>query len=234
MAHVKELFSEFRNRKLYYYLLSFQILDQLINFIVIELARQKRIEIPMVVISLMHFTIILVLNLLSLVFVRRFARNKLYFYAFIFCFLASLVLVFYSHSPAGAALDKTFLQTIRFTGHFAQFLCLTFFLGILIRDIFQEKHDLTYSLTGATSIFLLFGTIFAFIFVLLELLLPGMFIPMEGSDILSTALTHSFYTLSGQESPVQNVNLVIKNLCIFESIFANLYAVMVVGRLLTK
>lgn len=234
MAHIKELLSEFRNRKLYYYLLSFQVIDQFIMFIVRELARQKRIEIPMVVANLMHFAIILVLNLLALLFVRRFIRNKLYFYAFIFCFLTSVTLVFYANSPAGVALDKEFLQAIYFMGHLAQFLCLSFFLGILIRDIFQEKHDLTYSLTGATTIFLLIGTIFAFIFVLLELLFPGMLTLMEGSDILSTALTHSFYTLSGQESPVQNVNLVIKNLCIFESIFANLYAVMVVGRLLTK
>jgi len=233
MTNIKELFSELRTRKLYALLLSLQILDLFALLVLSEIVIQGKLNIPMPVVHLLQFTIILALNLLAVIFIKRFVQNRFYLYSFIFLFLLSLCLVFITETPAGAGIDRALAKVLSFLGHVAQFTCLCLLLAVITRDIFQERHDLTYSLTGATCIFILIGTIFGILYSLFEILSPGM-IFFPGSNTLRTCIIHSFYILSGQESPVENLNMVIRNLSIFESIFANLYAVMVVGKLMSK
>jgi hypothetical protein len=104
-------------------------------------------------------------------------------------------------------------------------------LTVFIRDIFNEKHDLYYSLTGATVIFFFIGTVFGVLYTSLEVCFPGMIIKTTSPNVLSPCIAYSFYILSGQDPPIENVDIIVRNLSTFESIFANIYTVIVVGKL---
>jgi hypothetical protein len=109
-------------------------------------------------------------------------------------------------------------------------------LYFMVLDIFKEKHEISYRLWGSASIYLLFGAIFGLIYTLLELIIPAEFALNKAQDIFYFIPCYvlSFYTLSGIDSPFEEFSLLVKNITVIESIFANLYIVLVVGRLLAK
>jgi hypothetical protein len=113
------------------------------------------------------------------------------------------------------------------------FIILLYFM---INDIFREKHDITYRLWGSASIYMLIGSTFGLFFTLLEIILPIEFQINTPYDIFHfiPCYNFSFYNLAGIDSPYSNFSTLIKNLAVIESIFSNLYIVLVVGRLLSK
>jgi hypothetical protein len=113
------------------------------------------------------------------------------------------------------------------------FVILLYFMVI---DIFREKHDILYRLWGSASIYMLIGASFGLFFSLLEILLPGEFQLNTAFDIFHfiPCYNFSFYNLAGMDSPYDNFSMLVKNIAVIESIFSNLYIVLVVGRLLSK
>jgi hypothetical protein len=113
------------------------------------------------------------------------------------------------------------------------FIILLYFT---IYDIFNEKHDITYRLWGSASIYMLLGATFGVLYMLLSILLPDQFRFNSEVDLFrfASCYSYSFYTLSGIDSPFENFGLLIRNVSVIESVFSNLYIVLVVGRLLSK
>jgi hypothetical protein len=113
------------------------------------------------------------------------------------------------------------------------FIILLYFMII---DIFREKHDITYRLWGSASIYMLIGASFGLFFTLLEIMLPAEFQLNTPYDIFHfiPCYNFSFYNLAGMDSPFDNFSVLVKNIAVIESIFSNLYIVLVVGRLLSK
>jgi len=93
---------------------------------------------------------------------------------------------------------------------------------------------LSYSLIGASWIFLLFGIVFANIYMFLGTFSPTLQLDNGIANDVISSLRYSFYIISGQDPPFENVDKLVRNVSTFESIFSNLYGLMVVGRLLTK
>ena len=106
----------------------------------------------------------------------------------------------------------------------------------MVTDIFREKHEISYRLWGSASIYVLFGATFGILFILMEMLLPAEFNIYDPTN--QFYFTHcynlSFYTLAGIDSPYEEFSLLVKNVTVIESVLANLFIVLVVGRLLAK
>jgi hypothetical protein len=113
------------------------------------------------------------------------------------------------------------------------FIILLYFM---IFDIFNEKHEIIYRLWGSASIYILIGAIFGLLYTLLEMILPNEFKITGPQDIFHfiPCYNFSYYTLVGIDCPYENFSLLIRNVSVIESIFSNLYIVLVVGRLLSK
>lgn len=106
----------------------------------------------------------------------------------------------------------------------------------MINDIFREKHDIIYRLWGSASIYMLIGASFGLFFTLMETIMPREFQLNTPFDIFHfiPCYNFSFYNLAGMDSPYDNFSILVKNMAVIESIFSNLYIVLVVGRLLSK
>lgn len=118
----------------------------------------------------------------------------------------------------------------------ASILSFIILLYFMLKDIFSEKHDVTYRLWGSASIYLLIGSVFGLTYSLLETILPNEFninTPMDIFHVIP-CYNFSYYTLAGIDSPFTDFSLLVKNISVMESIFSNLYIVLVVGRLLSK
>ncbi len=119
---------------------------------------------------------------------------------------------------------------------FSSLLAFLFLFYLMLYDIFNEKHDINYRLWGSASIYFLIGSIFGLLYMITGILFPEQFQFGKQHDMLNfiPCLTHSFYILSGIDSPYEGFSLLIKNISVFESLLSNLYIVLVVGKLLSK
>lgn len=113
------------------------------------------------------------------------------------------------------------------------FIILLYFM---INDIFRETHDILYRLWGAASIYMLIGATFGLFFTLLEIVIPNEFGINTPYDIFHfiPCYNFSFYNLAGIDCPYESFSILVRNIAVVESIFSNLYIVLVVGRLLSK
>jgi len=109
-------------------------------------------------------------------------------------------------------------------------------LYFMLYDIFNEKHDILYRLWGAACIYLLIGAMFGIVYFILEIFFPAEFGLTQLPDIFQFVKCYafSFYTLSGVDQPFENFSQLVRNVSVIESIFSNLYIVLLVGRLLSK
>ena len=124
------------------------------------------------------------------------------------------------------------LATINQVGSFLSFVGI---LVLMIRDIFTESHSIGYRLLGAACIYFNIGIVFTFAYGTINLLVPnamGLNMPAEFISYMH-CVNYSFFILSGIDSPY-DVNGIIHSVAVIESLFANLYIVLLIGRLLIK
>ncbi len=137
------------------------------------------------------------------------------------------------NSFGGSTLFYRYVMTGSLSASILSFIILLYFMLI---DIFSEKHDVSYRLWGSASIYLLIGSVFGLAYSLLETILPNEFNINTPLDIFHfiPCYNFSYYTLAGIDSPFTDFSLLVKNISVMESIFSNLYIVLVVGRLLSR
>jgi len=116
------------------------------------------------------------------------------------------------------------------------FLAFVVLLFYMVYDIFNEKHDVSYRLWGSAVIYVLIGATFGMFYSIIAIALPSQFNFTTEVDLFRfiPCYNFSFYTLAGIDNPYGNFGILIKNIGVVESIFSNLYIVLVVGRLLSK
>jgi hypothetical protein len=118
----------------------------------------------------------------------------------------------------------------------ASLLSFVVLFYLMINDVFNEKHDITYRLWGSACIYLGIGATFGLTYCILGIMFPGEF-GLDGPLTIFQFIpcyNFSFYTLSGMESPFKGFSPLIMNIAVMESICSNLFIVLIVGRLLSK
>ena len=112
---------------------------------------------------------------------------------------------------------------------------LTAMIFILV-DSLRTKDDKIYRLVGAANLFILFPIIFGGLLFSLELIQP------MGSELKFTSMLDaiyfytklSFYGATGFEAPLENISILLKNALTVESFFMDLFALLMLGRLVEK
>lgn len=115
------------------------------------------------------------------------------------------------------------------------FVAFVVILVLMIRDIFTENHTIGYRLLGAACIYLNIGVVFSFIYGAINIVLPntmGLGLPAEFISYMH-CVNYSYYILAGIDHPY-TVSGVIGAVAVIESLFANLYIVLLIGRILIK
>lgn len=224
----------FRTKNLYTLLLCLQVID-IVNFMIIsETVEKGLIALSPETLMAFQFVVVLVTNIIMTVFVNRFIKVKFWVYIYVLAVVLSLILSFGSAGPLKETLTMEQVKFMGLVGFGFATMSNGFIAMLALQDVFSQKHELSYSLIGASWIFLLFGIVFANIYMFLVTLSPSLLVQAEHANLVIGCLRYSFYVLSSQDPPFATVDLVIRNVSTFESIFSNLYGLMVVGRLLTK
>lgn len=141
--------------------------------------------------------------------------------------------------PVGLGWIRAGSGFAQFTSAVAVFFSIVAFvvlLSFMLVDVFREKHEVAYRLWGCASIYIMFGTVFGLIYTFVDVLMPLEFAIQGFPGIFKSIPCYnlSFYTLAGIDYPFEGVGILVRNLTVIESIFSNLFIVLVVGRLLAK
>jgi hypothetical protein len=121
-------------------------------------------------------------------------------------------------------------------GYVANLCGFSLVFHILLKDIFLRKHDLTYSLLGATNIYFLIPVIFCYIYALVAVQTPVIVNadPLNIQEVFLNCWEYSWYVLAGMDYPAGKIGEALQSIAILESISANLFIVFIIGRLMMK
>jgi len=109
-------------------------------------------------------------------------------------------------------------------------------IGFAIRDLFsgnEKLHD--NKLWGAACVYLMIGITFGSIYDFINVAVPGSFgtpIP-EGWLSYTESIYYSFNILGGLEPTYVPSNKLVRNLGVLQAVWANLYAILIIGKLFT-
>ncbi len=216
-------------------LLVFLILFHLAHLVLYEMVKTELIPMTQMGTKIILGIIALFLTILSICFLKYFIKSKALFIVYVILFAICIVFQFLT---LGLDLQKDKGTTLHLLLIWAVGISVFIFFSILyitIRDIFTEKHDLTYALLGAANIFLSIIVTFAFIISLVLLSYPGL-MPEAATvnDLNNVSFVISSYSVAGIDFPYGQIPQILKNITTFQSILMHLYAVMIVGRLLSR
>ena len=223
-----------RRPYLYALLLIFQVLSLISNIVLIPASKDSTTILSFPNAMLIDFVIVILLASVNMVFLYNFIRIKWVFWLMLVLLAISILLNFVNvifklqelHFP-------TFLVLFGITT-FISITVIFFSFLVAIRDIFGNI-TVKESLLGATNLFLLIGSGFAFVYAFMNILMPGSMVPnAEISSLYNTCVIYSSHVLAGVDLPSNNFQPAIRNAMVFESVFGHLYAVFIVGRLLSK
>ena len=100
----------------------------------------------------------------------------------------------------------------------------------------MRKHDLTYSLLGASNIYFLIPVIFCYVYCLVAVHNPAIVNadPLTIKEVLFNCWDYSWYVLAGIDYPAGKIGEELQSIAILESISGNLFIVFIIGRLMIR
>lgn len=224
-----------KKKKLHIGFLILLILFHLFHLVLYEMAKSGLWVISETLLKSTIAIIALGLSVLCVFFLKSFISKKWLFILYIILFFVCGI---FQISTLGLNLATELHSIKHVLLMWSVAISIFIFFSILfvtIRDIFIEKHDLTYALLGAANIFLSIIVTFSFIISLVYIAYPHLIpIATTVNDINNASFIIGSYSVAGIDFPYDNIPQIVKNITTFESIIMHLYAVMIVGRLLTR
>ncbi len=227
---------QIRNKKrIHIGMLIFLILFHLVHLVIYEMVKTGMWPLGEMAVKASLGFVALGLSLLAILFLKYFIKSKALFIGYIILFFICIIFQM-------SALSLNIRQDINTLPHtllvWSVIISVIIFFSILyvsIRDIFTEKHDLSYALLGAANIFLSIIVTFSFIISIFALCNPSLMpYATTVNDINNASFVMGSYSVAGIDLPYDHVPQILKNITTFESIIMHLYAVMIVGRLLSN
>lgn len=153
------------------------------------------------------------------------------FYVFLLIF--QLLFNAYVHKDNHTAISTLILPAT--IGYLANLAGLSLVFYILLKDIFLQKHDLVYSLLGASNIYFMIPILFSYVYSLAAVHNPSLVHadPLIIKTLLFNCFDYSWFVIAGIDYPGEQVGEVIQSIAILESISANLFIVFIIGRLMS-
>ncbi len=128
-------------------------------------------------------------------------------------------------------LRRPFLMGI----HGALFPIEVLVISFTIVDVFGGKYMSTERLWGAACVFLMIGISFGSLYDLINIIQPGSLgEELElGLPSYTECIYYSFNVLGGLDTAYPNPTKLVRNLGVIESVWGNLFTVLIIGKLLT-
>lgn len=165
---------------------------------------------------------------------RNFTDNKVLIIVILIVLLAIVTVGILVEFPYYQIIQVADRQTYLFILHSFLFPIEMTVIGFAIRDLFSAGFITSDKLWGAACVFLMVGLSFGSLYDLICIARPGSLgITVElGLPNYSECVSYSFGVLGGIDSELQPTKL-IKNVSVIESVWGTLYAMLIIGKLLS-
>lgn len=224
-----------RRTWLYTLLLLGQTLGIISHLVMIPAAGQPDTLLSVDSALVIDLIILLMITGINVLFISYFFKKKLVFVTLVILWLVSIIINFVFIEFNLLHVNPKLFRLINGLASLMNLFMLSITFYYAVKDIFGEKLKIGQSLLGAANIYILIGSIFSFIYAIFNIIMPGTLVPLADVSIAyHLCFVNSSYVLAGQDVPYNDIPNSMRNLMVFESLFAHLFAVFIVGRLLAK
>lgn len=164
----------------------------------------------------------------------NFYSNKLIRWGYIFLMVFHFLLTSYVHRNDAQAVDDSIVPaTISYVSSLIGFGIV--FYNIL-KDVFTGKHNLRYSLLGASNIYFMIPLMFCYVYSLMSIQEPANVHadPANVKSILFNSFNYSWFVIAGMDYTAGKIGDVIQSMAVMEAIAGNLFIVFIIGRLMSR
>ena len=224
-----------RRGRLYMWLLLFQALSLFSNIVIIPASKSGDYFITPTIAAFIDLFCSLSLTTAALFFLYHFINKRWYFYLLASALTLSTIVIFI---VTIIGLEKNNFHEYRIilgcTTTVTLIMIFTSFYEA-VTDVFGEKLKIRDALLGATNIFLLIIILFTFIYAVIGIVVPNSVVAdADISKLYNTCYIHSSYMVASLDLNENNLAPFVRNSMVIESLFAHLFEVMIIGRLLSK
>lgn len=166
---------------------------------------------------------------------RNFTTNKMLIVALFFLIMGTYIFALFTVNPLWQVFETDQeKQPSLFFIHLVLFIVEATVIVFAIFDIFGGNKMSQEKLWGSACIYLMIAISFGSVYDLINIVNPGaMGVPIKlGLESYTSCIAYSLTILGGQDPPFANPIPLIANIGIIESVWANLFIVLLVGRLL--
>jgi hypothetical protein len=167
--------------------------------------------------------------------IRNFTQNKTIINSLFFLIVGSYLLALVTVNPIWSLFESDMeKRPYLFFIHFVLFSVEATVIVFAILDIFTGKKMSKEKLWGSACIYLMIAICFGSVYDLISIAHPGALgQPIKlGLESYTSCIAYSLTILGGQDPPFPSAMSIISRLGILESVWANLFIVLLVGRLL--
>ncbi|MFZ6009698.1 MAG: hypothetical protein ACOYXT_05060 [Bacteroidota bacterium] len=165
---------------------------------------------------------------------RDFSQNRILINTILIVLLTIVVVGTLVEFPYYQILKVPNRQLYLLTIHSLVFPIEVTVIGFAIRDIFSGEFLTPDKLWGSASIFLMTGMCFGSLYDLICIVQPGSLgeVYEAGIPNYSECATYSLSVLGGMDPGHPNASRLIRNISILEAVWANLFVVLIIGKLM--
>ena len=165
---------------------------------------------------------------------KDFTTSKLLIGVFLIVLIAIVIIGLLGEFPFYQILEIENRRMYLFGLHAGLFPIEITVIGFAIRDLFSGNVYTQSKLWGAAAVYLMIGISFASLYDLINIANPGILgIELSlGLGSYSEFIYYSFNILGGLDTAYPNPSPLLRNLGVIEAVWANLYAILIIGKLL--
>jgi hypothetical protein len=165
---------------------------------------------------------------------RDFTQNKALIRTILFILIGIVILGTMVEFPYYHILEVNDKQLYLLIIHSLVFPIEVIVIGFAIRDIFSGKYLTPDKLWGSAGIFLMTGMSFGSLYDLICIVQPGSLgeVIEPGIPNYSECATYSLSVLGGMDPGHPNAIRLIRNISVIQSVWGNLYVVLIIGKLM--
>jgi len=175
-----------------------------------------------------------VYNFLLWDLMRNFTQSRLLTNVFLFVLISIVIIGTLGEFPYYKILDIPDRQLYLLFLHGLLFPIEVTVIGFAIRDIFSGEFLTPDKLWGSACVFLMIGISFGSLYDLICIIKPGSLgeVIEMGLPNYSECIHYSLSILGGMDPGFPNASRLIRNIGVFESVWGNLFVVLVIGKLM--
>jgi hypothetical protein len=214
--------------KYHVYTLVSQIVLMFDMLVIMKLIERGKVPVPLVAGIVFQLLLLIVVHYMAFVTVKFYLKSNTHIIAYGIILFSGFLLL----NIAGLTNDKA----LYIISNVLLLIAVLIWQYFIIKDIFQENHNLWYSIMAAANIYWLLIVVYGYCYSLMEISFPGM-LGIQTSNVMeifNASFRLSVHVMVGIDPPFNKMDEILSNFNLFQAATSNLYIIFIVGRLFSR